>query len=79
VPAQAGLQARCPVLAHFGERDAAIPLDTVRAFGAAHPEVELHLYDAGHGFNCDRRADYRADAAATAWTRTVDFLRDALA
>jgi carboxymethylenebutenolidase len=74
VPAQAALQPRCPVLAHFGERDAAIPLDSVRAFGAAHPEVELHLYDAGHGFNCDQRGSYDAASAAQARERTKAFL-----
>jgi len=73
VPGQAALTPRCPVLAHFGERDAAIPVDTVRAFGAAHPEVQLHLYDAGHGFNCDHRGSYNAAAAKLARERTLAF------
>jgi carboxymethylenebutenolidase len=73
VPGQATLSPRCPVLAHFGERDGAIPLDTVRAFGAAQPNVELHLYDAGHGFNCDQRGSYDAGAAAKARERTLAF------
>ena len=79
VPGQAALSPRCPVLAHFGERDAAIPVDTVRAFGAAHPEVELHLYDAGHGFNCDQRGSYDAASAARARERTLAFLARHLA
>jgi carboxymethylenebutenolidase len=79
VPQQAALSPRCPVLAHFGERDAHIPVDAVRAFGAAHPEVELHLYDAGHGFNCDQRGSYDAPSAAKARERTVAFLRRHLA
>ena len=79
VPGQAALSPRCPVLAHFGEHDAAIPVDTVRAFGTAHPEVELHTYDAGHGFNCDQRGSYDAASAAKARERTVAFLTRHLA
>ncbi len=29
----------CPVIAHFGERDTGIPVDGVRKFAAAHPEI----------------------------------------
>jgi len=66
-------QPRCPVLAHFGRRDHFITLDSVEAFGRAHPEVEIHLYDADHGFNCDQRGSYEATAAATAAERSQDF------
>ena len=66
---------QCPVMAHFGERDAAIPVDGVRRFAQAHPEVEVLLYDAEHGFNCDERKSYNAAAAALARQRTLDFLR----
>jgi carboxymethylenebutenolidase len=74
VPQQASLKPRCPVQAHFGKQDAHIPLDTVQAFGAAHPEVDLHVYDAGHGFNCDQRGSYDAAAANLARDRTLAFL-----
>ena len=30
--------------------------------------------DAGHGFNCDDRPSFNADAAKDAWQRTLDFL-----
>ena len=43
----------CPVLAHYAEQDHWIPLDTVEKFKHAHPEVEVHLYPADHGFNCE--------------------------
>ncbi|HSS71220.1 MAG TPA: dienelactone hydrolase family protein [Casimicrobiaceae bacterium] len=66
---------QCPVMAHFGERDAAIPVDGVRRFAQAHPEVEVLLYDAEHGFNCDERKSYDAAAAGLARQRTLDFLR----
>jgi carboxymethylenebutenolidase len=65
---------RCPVMAHFGERDAAIPVDGVRKFAQVHPEVDVLLYDAEHGFNCDERKSYNADAAALARQRSLDFL-----
>lgn len=73
-PAEAVRVPACPVLAHFGEEDHAIPLDTVRAFQAAQPGVEVQLYPAKHGFNCDHRAAYHAESAALARTRTLAFL-----
>ena len=66
---------RCPVLMHFGEKDHAIPLDHVEKVRAAHPEgVEIHVYPAGHGFNCDERAAYEPESARIARERTVAFL-----
>jgi carboxymethylenebutenolidase len=46
-------------------------MDTVEAIGAKHPEIPIHLYDAGHGFVSDRRADYSPDAARLARLRTL--------
>ena len=68
-------QPKCPVLAHFGERDTAIPIAGVKDFAAAHPEVAVHIYAADHGFNCDRRGAYDAAASTLARQRTLDFLR----
>jgi carboxymethylenebutenolidase len=62
---------RCPIILHFGRTDASIPLEVVEAIGAAHPDIPVHLYDAGHGFNSDRRADYAPDAARLARLRTL--------
>jgi carboxymethylenebutenolidase len=42
---------RCPVVLHFGAQDQHIPIDGVREFAAARPELPVHLYEAGHGFN----------------------------
>lgn len=64
---------KCPVLAHFGEKDHWIALDGVAAFRKAHPEVEVHIYPANHGFNCDHRGAYDAAAAALARERTLAF------
>jgi carboxymethylenebutenolidase len=63
---------RCPMIMHFGAVDPLIPLDAVVTVRARYPDVPVHLYEsAGHGFNCDARADYRADAAALALERTL--------
>jgi carboxymethylenebutenolidase len=75
MPGRADVQPRCPVQAHFGEKDTHIPLDGVAALKAAHPSIELHLYAAGHGFNCDQRGSFDATAAALARERTLAFLR----
>jgi len=62
-----------PVMMHFGEHDHGIPMDDVDAIRAAHPSAEVHIYPAGHGFNCDERGDYHPEAAATARERTLAF------
>ena len=63
----------CPVLAHFADHDASIPLAGVAAFQAAHADVTVHLYPATHGFNCDHRGAYDEAAAAQALERTLAF------
>jgi len=68
-------QPRCPVCTHFGERDHAIPLAGVEKLAAAHPEVQVFLYPAQHGFNCDQRASYDAASAQLARQRTLAWLR----
>jgi carboxymethylenebutenolidase len=65
----------CPVLAHFGEKDPMIPVAGVREWAKAHPEVETHVYDANHGFNCDQRGSFDATAAKLARERSLAFLR----
>ncbi len=66
---------RCPVMAHFGERDAGIPVAGVRELAAAHPEAQVFIYAADHGFNCDQRAAFDAAASKLARERTLEFLR----
>ena len=65
----------CPMLLHFGEQDAGIPLERVAAVRAAFPHGSYYLYPAGHGFNCSARAAYHEPSAALAWQRTQDFLK----
>ena len=51
---------RCPAILHFGAEDALIPPENVEKVRSAYPDVPLYVYEgAGHGFNCDRRADFR--------------------
>jgi carboxymethylenebutenolidase len=71
---------RVPVQLHFGKLDTHIPAEQVESVHAAHPDVEINWYDAaGHGFNCDMRAAYNAQAAALARGRALSFLRQHLA
>lgn len=65
----------CPVMAHFGERDAGIPVAAVKHFAAAHPEVQVSIYPADHAFNCDQRRSYDPASAQLARQRTLAFLR----
>ena len=66
-------QPKCPVMMHFGERDHAIPIAGVEQLRAAHPSQQVFIYDAQHGFNCDQRGSYDANAAALARQRTLEF------
>ena len=71
-------QPQCPVLAHFGDQDHWIPMEGIEAFKKAHPEVEVHVYPAHHGFNCDQRGSYDEAAAKLARERTLAFLAEKL-
>jgi len=66
---------RCPVLAHFGERDGMLPIEGVKKFAAAQRTVKVQIYAADHGFNCDQRGSYDAAASALARDRTLAFLQ----
>ena len=70
---------KCPVMAHFGDQDHWIPLEGVAAFSKAHPEVEVHVYAANHGFNCDQRGSFNEAAASLARERTLAFFAAKLA
>lgn len=77
--ADSSLQPHAPVMLHFGEQDHGIPLSDVDELRSIHPKIPVHLYDAGHGFNCDQRASYSKPAAETALKRTLDFFSENLA
>lgn len=75
---------RAPVQAHFGEHDTSIPRARAESLmadvAATGVHAETYFYDAGHAFfNDTRAAVYNSDAAALAWARTLEFLRQSLA
>jgi carboxymethylenebutenolidase len=65
----------CPTILHFGRHDHGIPMVEVEEVKRLHPEVAVYVYDAGHGFNSDRRADYNEAAAKLARQRTLELFR----
>ena len=71
------MQPRVPVMYHFGGADPHIPMDTVAQIKTAVPDGIYHVYDnAGHGFNCDDRSDFDADASQLARQRSLAFLAE---
>ena len=70
---------RAPVMFHFGERDNSIPPEMVQQHRDLLPQMATHAYPAGHGFNCDMRADYDADRAQLARARSLEFFAATLA
>jgi len=79
IPSQAEMTPHCPIILHFGEQDAHIPMDSVRQFMTRHPDLKIHIYDADHGFNCDQRGSFDAEAAAAARHRTLALFSQHLA
>jgi len=78
IPVDRTAKLRAPALAFFGGDDPFIPLDHVEALKAEvakhRKAVEVVVYPgAPHGFFCDERDSYRADAAADAWQKLKAF------
>jgi carboxymethylenebutenolidase len=69
------------ILEIFGGKDRGIPVEDVKKFEQQLKQmgkkVQIVIYPgAGHGFeNPNNKEGYRADGAADAWKRTVDFLK----
>ncbi|MCD2316149.1 dienelactone hydrolase family protein [Sphingomonas sp. IC-11] len=78
VPAFAAEAApRVPVIAHFGRYDRGIPMEGVESVMAKDFTLaEVHVYEAGHGFNSDRRKDYHEPSAELARDRTLTLFRE---
>lgn len=76
VPAAADEEPKVPVVLHFGRHDHGIPMDGVEAVIAkGWPLADVHVYEAGHGFNSDRRKDYHELSAELAKERTLALFR----
>ena len=71
-------RSNAPLMLHFGEQDKSIPPEAIAAHRDALPDAKIHIWPAGHGFNCDQRADYNATVATQALQRTLAFLELAL-
>jgi carboxymethylenebutenolidase len=74
-----GADLRTPWLGLYGDLDAHIPsgeVEQLRAIaGSAPVQTEVVRYaEADHGFHCDERPSFAADASADAWRRTIAFL-----
>ncbi len=68
------LDAKIPVQMHFGGQDSSIPMSDVEAIKAAQPDIDIHVYpEAGHGFGCDQRGSFNAEAYQLALERTLRF------
>ena len=64
---------KCPVMFHFGERDASIPPSDIDKVKKAYPLGHYYLYPAEHAFNRAGHPPYDAPSAALALQRTLDF------
>jgi carboxymethylenebutenolidase len=62
-----------PLLMHFGDMDAGIPMEDVDQIKAAQPQADVHIYNADHGFNCDHRSQYDEDSCRVARERSLVF------
>lgn len=63
---------KCATICHFGRYDSLVDFAPVEALIAKdHPTAQVFVYEAGHGFNSDRRKDYHPDSAELAWKRTL--------
>ena len=62
----------CPIVYHFGDQDASIPLNDIEKIKNANPKSTVYVYaGAGHGFNCDERAQLQREGCQGRF-RTLD-------
>ena len=74
IAAHADEKSKVPVLLHFGEKDHGIPMSDVAKIREKRPDVEIQVYPADHGFNCDVRGSYDPASAKLALQRSLAFL-----
>lgn len=76
MPGFIGESPKVPTMCHFGELDQSPTLAQAKEIVARHPGITAHFYaGAGHGFNCDQRGSWNAEAAKLARSRTIEFFR----
>jgi carboxymethylenebutenolidase len=72
IPGAADEEPKVPVILHFGRHDHGIPMEGVEKVIAKNwPNATVYVYEAGHGFNSDRRKDYHEPSADLARERTL--------
>jgi len=68
------LQPACPMLYHYGDRDALIPADVIEQIRRKR-HGQVHIWgNADHGFCCEDRPQYNATATAQSMQVTLEFL-----
>jgi len=68
---------KAPIILHYGTEDHIASAEKIALIRERHPDVPIYIYDgAGHGFNCDARADFDVAAANLALQRTRAFLAE---
>ncbi len=70
-------QPKCPIILHFGSKDAHIGSDQWDKIREAHPDVPVHIYDADHGFFSPDRPPtiHDPDSARLARLRTLQLFQ----
>ncbi|MBI1685908.1 dienelactone hydrolase family protein [Caulobacter hibisci] len=64
---------KVPTILHFGKTDPMIPLADVEAIAAAHPELPIFQYEAGHAFVAP--SGHHPDSARLAMLRTLQLFQ----
>lgn len=73
IPGAVDEEPKVPVILHFGRFDSGIPMEGVdKVIARDWPNATVHVYEAGHGFNSDRRKDYHEPSADLARERTLE-------
>ena len=78
-PMDEAAKVKCPLLLFYGDKDQFILAEHMSAFTSRLKQLgknfSSHVYaGAGHGFFCNDRPSYNADAASDAWEKTKGFL-----
>jgi carboxymethylenebutenolidase len=67
-----------PLMVHLGDEDTRVTPEDGRLLAERWPDAIFHRYPAGHGFNCDQRADHDPASSELAWQRSTAFLAEQL-
>ena len=73
LPQYLGCPLAAPLMGHFGKTDDHVPPEMLAQAQNYFPEMQVHMYDAGHAFANDARPSYVAPAAEMAHKRTIEF------